>query len=647
MQHTTKPWKMRHRPLLVLLFLITFSWAQDGAYQAILLDKDLTENANAIVRLDQMDINISSTKQMTYTVKQVVTVLNRLGDKTARTRVGYDKETKIKDIEAFVYDKMGREIAHFKKKDFQDVSAADGFSLYLDDRMLEYRYTPTQYPYTVEFTYELVTSDTGAFPAWYFLSNYLVSVEKSRFNIIYANEALKPVIKEFNLSGIKFSKIAVAGRISYSADKIPAVKMESLSPGFGKITPRLSVRLPNFYYKGNDAAINNWKELGTWIDERLLTGKTQLTEGTKNKVQSMVGGISDDLEKAKIIYKYVQDNTRYISVQIGIGGLQPISAIEVDRVKYGDCKGLSNYTKALLEVAGVASYYTVIQAGNEKVDFDADFADLRQGNHAILAIPYKDRYYWIDCTSQTLPFGFVGDFTDDRKALVVTPNGGEIVRTVSYLNEQNYQNTKAIYNITSEGGIEGEVNIDTKGIQYDNRYRLEIQTKEDIIKHYKEYWSDINNLNINTYDFQNNRNEVMFSEKVNFKASNYVSKSGDRILFTVNALNKSSFVPDRYRDRTQPFEIPRGYYDEDEFVVTLPANYSVEALPDIKETETEFGTYKMNLKYDAGSNTVLYKRNLLIKEGSYPSEKYNLYRDFRKQVASADNAQIVLVKTKL
>ena len=122
----------------------------------------------------------------------------------------------------------------------------------------------------------------------------------------------------------------------------------------------------------------------------------------------MVTGIEDKLEKAKIIYKYVQENTRYISVQIGIGGFRPINAIDVDRVKYGDCKGLSNYTMALLKAVNVPSYYTVVEAGNRKVDFEDDFADLRQGNHAILAIPYKGSYYWIDCTSQIHPFRIFG-----------------------------------------------------------------------------------------------------------------------------------------------------------------------------------------------------------------------------------------------
>ncbi len=635
---------MRFLFLLSSLCCLFSSSAQEGVYQSLLLDKTLTENADAIVRLDQMEVNIVSQDQMTYSAKKVVTVLNKSGRKYARTVVGYDKETKIKKLEAFVYDKLGKEVEHIKKKDFEDVSAADGFSLYIDDRLLYYDYKPSQYPYTLEFIYEIETTDTGALRPWYFQSSYMTSIEKSRYSLKYSSNALKPVVKEVNLAALEIVKSDETGHLSYSVDNIPAFKPESLSPGLGKIVPKLLLRLPNFHYKGHNAAVDDWKQLGAWMDRELLQGRTSLPEATMNKAKKLVEGVSDDLEKAKIIYKYVQDNTRYISVQIGIGGFQPIRAIDVDRVKYGDCKGLSNYTKALLEVVDVAAYYTVIEAGNNKVDFDTEFADLRQGNHAILAIPYKNTYYWIDCTSQVHPFGFVGDFTDDRMALVVTPEGGEIVKTVAYLNEQNLQLTKAEYALTAQGGISGEARIATEGVQYDNRFRLETQNREDVVDHYKEYWDNINNLTIGNYAFENDRDAVVFKETVAFEAVNYASISGDRILFGVNALNKNSYIPNRYRNRKQPFEIQRGFLDEDAFLVQLPEGYAIEALPKNQETDTEFGRYAISISHDAESNTLAYKRSLLVRKGAYSKEKYNLYRDFRKQVARGDKSQVVLIK---
>ncbi len=634
---------MRLLFLLISLFLCFTGIAQETEYQSLILDKSLTDNANAVVRLDEMKINLLATNKMLYEVRQVVTVLNKEGNSYATNRVAYDNERKIKSLDVFVYDKFGKELDHIKKKDFKDVSAADGFSLYTDDRLLVNRYTPTSYPYTISFNYTVETSDTGFFPPWYFLSNYKVSVEKSYYSISYANEQLKPEIKELNLASIEVSKKDEAGKIVYEAENIQAIKSESLGPAFRDVVPRLRVRLKKFNLKGEEAQVNDWKDMGVWMKNTLLKNRAILDDATIAKAKNLVAGVDDDLEKAKIIYKYVQDNTRYISVQIGIGGWKPISAIDVDRVKYGDCKGLSNYTYALLKAVGVQSYYTVIHAGNRQVDFDPDFAAL-QGNHAILAIPYNDTYYWIDCTSQVNPFGFVGNFTDNRKALVVKPEGGEIIKTVAYINEDNYQFTKALYSLNPSGSITGNANITTKGIQYDNRFKLERNTEDDVLKHYKSYWSNINNLKVGNYSFENDRDNVVFTETVDLSATNYASISGNRILFTVNTFNNNGYVPHRYRNRKLPFEIQRGFLDEDEFTIQLPDGYEIEAMPTEKTIDTDFGTYKVSFEKNSQTNSVVYKRKLLIKKGVYPKEKYAAYRDFRKQTARADDAQVVLVK---
>ncbi len=617
--------------------------AQKNKYQALLLDKHLTNNANAVVRLDEMKINVSASNKMTYTVRQIITVLKKEGDRFAVKRVGYDKEHKIKAINLYIYNQLGGEVDHIKKKDFKDVSAVDGFSLYTDNRLLYHRYTPTSYPYTIDFEYSVESSDTGFFPPWNFLSGYKASVEKSHYSIAYANEVLKPEIKEFNLDRIEITKSDVPGKITYEAENIEAIKSESLGPAFREIVPRLKVRLKKFNLKGEEANVSDWKEMGVWMNNALLKGQDVLEPATIAKVKGLVAGVKDPLEKAKIIYKYVQDNTRYVSVQVGIGGWKPISAIDVDRVKYGDCKGLSNYTYALLKAVDVHSYYTVIHAGATKVDFDEDFAAL-QGNHAILAIPYNDQYYWIDCTSQVHPFGFVGDFTDDRNALVVKPEGGEIIHTVAYVNEQNHQLTKVNYALEATGGISGNVRVVTRGIQYDDHFALEKDVNDDVIKHYKSYWSNINNLKIDKYNFKNDRDKVVFTEEVGLSASNYASISGNRILFIINAFNNNNFVPNRYRNRKLPFKIARGYLDEDEFVVQLPDGYKIEAIPKAMEVASEFGSYKVSFEVNEAENSILYKRNLLVKKGLYPKEKYAAYRDFRKTVARADDLQVVLVK---
>jgi len=630
---------------LVFLFIsTTVLTAQDQNYQAFVLDKSLTGKADAILRSDEFVIDLTAQNSMTQRRKKVITVLNKMGDRYAFCAVGYDNSRKIKDVEAVVYDASGKQITKIKESKFKDVSAVDGSTLYSDSRYKYYSYTPAQYPYTVVLTYETETKNTGELRSqWTFLNDFKISTEKSSITINFNTPDLKPAIKEMNFEGLNIEKKESSGSISYEAKQIPAIRDESMSPSFIDIAPHIKIRPVIFQYEGFDANISDWNDLGRWMHSNLLAGRDELPEAVKDRARAMVQGVDDDLEKAKIIYKYVQDNTRYISVQVGIGGMQPISAIEVDRVKYGDCKGLSNYTKALLKAVGVEAYYTHVEAGPVKVDFDEEFPDLAQGNHVILAIPYNNKYYWIDCTSQIHPFGFIGDFTDGRKVFIIKPDGGEIVETTSYVNEQNYQSTFGQYAMHEDGSISGTIAIRTKGIQYDDRFGLEHQPKDKIAKHYKDYWDNINNLNVKAYQFTNDRDTIVFKESVSVSAVNYASKSGNRMLFTANAFNNNKYIPKRYRNRKLPFQVQRGFLDEDVIVIKLPDGYKVEALPENIQIENDFGLYSCT--YEKALGEIIYKRKFLVKSGKYPNSEYEAYRQFMKDVAKWDSTKTVIIKS--
>src|SRR5690606_1521718 len=96
---------------------------------------------------------------------RVIAVLNKIGDGDMRLYAFYDENSKVKNIEAKIYNAFGKEIAHFKKKDFMDVSRT-GSSIYSDDRMLGINYTPTTYPYIVVFDKETETGDTAFLSPW-------------------------------------------------------------------------------------------------------------------------------------------------------------------------------------------------------------------------------------------------------------------------------------------------------------------------------------------------------------------------------------------------------------------------------------------------------------------------------------------------
>ena len=630
--------------MLLLLACIHPALTQQPAYQALLLPEDLKEDAHAVVRLDRMTVDIRSLREMKISATRVVTVLDKSGNAYVDAFLRYNNAIKVNKIDAEVYNMMGESIARYKAKDFRDVSAVSGGTLYSDARVKYLEYTPVQYPYTIAFHYEFTTANTGVVPSWYLLGNYGESVEKSEFTVNFATPDLQPEFREFNMEGIALTKQQNHGSISYSASNVKALSHEELSPAFSELVPHIKTRMPNFHYEGFDATAEDWNSLGIWITDRLLDGQGELPEATIRKARELVRDLSEPMARARAIYEFVQENTRYISVQVGIGGIKPISAKEVDHVKYGDCKGLSNYTMALLKAVGVPAYYCHVQAGREKVDFIEGFADLAQGNHVILAIPEGEELHWVDCTSSTLPFGFLGDFTDDRTALIVNREGGRLVRTPAYLNETNYQKTTAQLELSADGGVIADVRITTKGIQYGNHAGIENKSQDDRIKHYRHYWPHINNLQLSSISLENDKDQVVFDESVKLQATNYAGSSGDLLLVAPNAFNRSNYVPDRYRNRKLPFRISRGFLDEDEVVISLPKGYRLESMKSEERLESEFGQYHALLEYDETKHQLIYKRKFFLKEGHYPKERYEQYRTFRKSVAAADSGQIVLVK---
>ena len=125
----------------------------------------------------------------------------------------------------------------------------------------------------------------------------------------------------------------------------------------------------------------------------------------------------------------------------------------------------------------------------------------------------------------------MGDFTDDRKVLVIKPEGGEIIKTVAYLDNQNYRNTKASYQLSEDGSIKGSLVMTTKGIPYDNRFFIKAYSDDELVKYYRGYWSYINNLQIGSKSFDDDRENIIFKENLELSASSYGSKSGERIFF--------------------------------------------------------------------------------------------------------------------
>ena len=630
---------MKNTLFLISLFVIFISSAQEK-YSIANLTADLIEKSNSVIIQQDIRVIMDDYDDMTIHEDKIITILNEKGMSALDAYASYDKSTKIRNLKVTVYNALGSEIKTFKERDFMDVSAVSSVSLYTDNRVKYLEYTPASYPVTIHFEKETKTSNTAFIKSFTPYTNYYQSIKSSTFRIENNSEIVLRFSENGFMEGVSIEN-ENPNLLTYSVSNLPSISREVYSPSFETFTPKVMFALQTFELEGEKGEVSNWQEFGLWQHENLLKGLDQLPESTISEIKLLTQNLETTRKKAKAIYEYVQNNTRYISVQIGLGGWKPISAKEVDDKKYGDCKGLTNYTKALLNLVDIESNYCVVYSGSEIQDISEDFTSM-QGNHVILNIPQEnDEDIWLECTSQDIPFNFLGTFTDDRKVLAVNPTGGEILRTPAYTEKDNYQKTTAEINII-EKAITANVKIKTSGTQYDNRYSLGGENEKNIKSHYLSYWNNLKEMILISHEFSNNKEDVTFIEKVKLKADNYVKIYGNDLILDVNPFNKFQVNLPNYKVRQTPFNVSRGFVDEDEFTFNLENLTLDTELKDIN-LNSEFGSYQ--LSFEIKDNTLIVKRYFRLNKNNYQKSDYEKFVEFFSQISKYDNTKLSLKLT--
>lgn len=622
--------------------MMVFAGARAQDYSILGIADSLKTNANAVLRLERTEVDVRGARQMNVSEKRVVTVFNAKGLSAVGAVAHYDKRSSVDFVEATVYDALGQKLKVLKRKDFRDQLAIDGATFFSDSRLIYLDYTPTQYPFTMVYECKTTTSNTAFLPSWTPVDNYGVGIERSEF-VFRCEATLGLHKKEYNFNGFPVKRADEgASGVTYTLCGMVPQKHEDMGPSPDKFYPKVRFGLERFSLEGVEGSAKSWDDFGKWYNDKILSGVDVLPDATKIKIKELVGPEQDPLKKARIVYDFVQKRSRYVSIQVGIGGWKPMPAADVDRLGYGDCKALTNYTRALLQVVDVPSFPTILYGSSRGMDIDVDLVSM-QGNHMMLCIPNGQDNIWLECTSNDGPFGYQAGFTDDRNVLVVKPEGAQLVHTRAYPSQTNAQISKGQYKLSDSGHLSGAVRISSSGAQYRNKYDLPSRLPHDREAFYKDYWSNISNLKVTERGFENDRDNILFTENLGLEAVQYGNLSGSRMMFAVNAFNTFSGGVKRVRNRKTPFEIARGSFDQDEIEIELPQGFAVESLPQNITLSTPYGEYHTELsKQDSGK--LLYKRTLLLRQGQYPKQDYDTFRQFAEDVSRNDNAKIVLIK---
>lgn len=610
-------------------------------YVASNIPDSLKEDANSVIRYSSDEYNIKGPGKLYIKHHSLITILNEKGDRAAIITYSYNKKFDTYSyVDIHVYDETGKQIKKYHKSDMYDGAASDDETLVTDDRFLGLRHSIAKYPETIEIEYEEDISSYITLPSWYIQERLEQSVQEASIKVTVEpatgfryeakNTVLKPVV----------SADASPQVYTWTVKNLKAIKKEE-SNVISRVLPRIEFSTDKFNCFGYAGDIDSWKDFGKWM-QGLNNDICTLTPARIAEIQKMTDSIKTDKAKAMFLYKYMQENMRYVSIQLGIGGYKPFAATFVDEKKYGDCKALSNYMKALLKAVNIPSYCTLIEAGENEASADFSFPHY-DFNHEILCIPFKNDTTWLECTSNKAEFGKLGSFTENRTALLITDDGGKLVNTPKSKASDNEFNSEVHLQLQPDGSAKAHVKISSTG-----DYRLfYIESAAMKLDDQKQFW--LGQLQIK----QPSNFDLQLGKDTNYTKQVDMDLEYDKFCDVI-AGDKQFYRPSVFKlwGNTVPITEKRrtDFYWEYPGIKTctttidLPQGFEVESLPANASLKFTYGNYDVSYTYNKDKNQVISTAKFVLNSQMIPAAKYTEMQEYMDAIARAQNKKLVLRK---
>lgn len=631
---------------VMCLGLTINTYAQDKdipkeLYTASGIPDSLKEDANSVVRYSMDEVTLKSQDKVLQKHHSLITILNEKGDREAITQLFYNKKYDTYSyVDIHVYDATGKVIKKYHKGDMYDGLASDNETLVTDERFLGLKHTVSNYPETIEVEYEENLTSFISLPTWYIQDQREQSVQNSQYKIITNPDiGFRYENKNTTIVPVKTNS-GSAEAYNWVVKNIKAIKKEENSMSW-TVLPRILFATNKFEFYGVPGDISSWQSFGKWI-QALNADVSTLSPQRIQEIKKMTDTIKTDKDKARFLYRYMQQSMRYVSIQLGIGGLKPFAATFVDEKKYGDCKALSNYMHALLGAVGINSYYTIINAGANEEPADFSFAH-NPFNHVILCVPFKNDTTWLECTSSTQPFGVLGSFTENRHGLLITEDGGKLVNTPKSTAIENQFNSEAHIKLEADGGAKAQIKILSTG-EYRDMYIGMAAIKLDEQKEFL-----LRNLSIkqpSVFDFKSDQ-DVGGVKRIDLdleydKFCDVIA--GDKQFYKPLAFNLWGVTVPPLEKRKTDFYFEHPMQKTCVTTIDLPAGFEVETMPTNVSLKFSYGTYEINYAYDAAKNEVISKAKFILNTQVIPAAKYTEMQQYMDGIAKAQNKKLVIKK---
>ena len=567
--------------------------------------------------------------------RKTVTVLNAEGLEGA-TFIHVDGHfSKLKKFKGGISNSQGKQVVKLRRSDLKESTLSSGLTS--DSHTYYYECPPYSYPFSV--TYEWTCDYSNGmlvYPDFYPQISYNQSVQNASYRLSVPGNV--DVIYRSNRIG-KTPEVTRHGE--YKTYAWTGISLTASHPAYNgdarSVVGYIESEPTVFECDGYEGRQDTWQNFGIWKN-KLLQGRDNLPEDEKQKIIAMTRDAASPVEKIRILYDYLARNTRYVSIQLGIGGWQPIDAATVCRTKFGDCKGLTNYMKAMLAVAGIPSVYTCISVEEKRLC--PHLPGVHQLDHAILCVPLPADTLWLECTNAYLPFGYVHSDIAGHDAMLVDDNGGRLVRLPDYPDSCHRQSFHTRMQLDAQGNMTGVMTHRNAMRYYEKTLSLLSMNEKQRVRELGGMLQG-NPPRISSVHVTERKDSVPQLTCRFAVMGQCGTVNGNRMFLTANPYRRRPSVSP-VASHAYPLYLTEGSLLTDTLEVLLPAGYVPERIPKPVSLTQPFGTFISNVTVRDGR--LLVCQSVLVRKGTYPREMHALWNEFLNQAGKADREMIVLLR---
>ncbi len=615
------------------------------------------EKTDAVVLYSEEILNVQSADKIKHTTRKAYKILRPNGREHGVVFVSFNQHSKVTAMHGWCIPAQGKDF-EVKEKDAMEISLPKiaGSELISDvkDKMFE---IPASEPGNiVGFEYEVEESPIVLQDSWRFQGTDPVKDAKYTLQLPAGWEYVAvwrnhPEVKATQAGGNQWQ---------WSVSDVNGIRAEDQMPPWPGVAGEMIV---TFYPPGGSAgnrSFRDWKDMGIWFTG-LAQGRRDPTPEIKQKVGALTGSEASPVDKMAALAKFVQQDIRYVAIELGIGGIQPHAAGEVFQHHYGDCKDKATLMGTMLKEIGVDSYYVIINSERGSVDAKTP-AQIGAFDHAIIAIklpegtndprlvstvqhPKLGKILFFDPTDDLTPFGTLSGSLQENYGLLVTPDGGELYQLPKLASKLSGVSRTASAKLDLRGNLTGTFHETRQGdAAAEERARMKVVAADkDRVKVIEGLLSQsLANFSV-TQATMTNLQDTMQPFRLDYAIAveRYAKTAGDLLLVRPRLIGiKGSGLLETKEPRKLPvvFDGPR--HDTDVFEIALPAGYVVDDLPPAVDLDYSFASY--HSKTEATGDALKYTRTFEIKELSVPVEKIEELRKFYRGIAGDERNTAVL-----